>query len=953
MQSLSAPVSRLVSLSCGFSLVAVASTFAQGIGPDEPIRFGDPEGTYDAPFFPGEEFDESIPTPDALLGQLHGSRLTHHDEILDAFRTWDAISDRIIVHTQARTHEGRELIYAVITAPENHARLGRIQADLARLHDPRGLGDAEADRILDSSPAAAWMGYSIHGDELSGSDASLAVAYRLISSRSSEIRRILENVVVVIDPCLNPDGRERIIGMVEQSAGVTPNLDYASMQRGHWPFGRGNHYLFDMNRDWIAGTQPETRGRWAVARAFHPQLFVDAHEMGGLDTFLFYPQNAPLNPNLPPDLVAWQRRYAEGAAAAFDARGWSYYTREWADGWAPFYSDAWGSLLGATGMLYEQARTSGFPLRRRSGEILSYREAVHHQVVASLANLRVLSDARREALASYLETARRNVSTETPGNDRMFVCIPGPNHDRTRELRRILDGQGIEYGIAKSAFQATTILDMFGVTSEAREIPAGAIVVHAAQPQGPMVRAYLSFDVRIPHEDLVREREDLERSGTSRVYDITSWSLPQALDLDAVWCDNDDIELIAPTEKTASPAVHGDPACVAWLVSGADDASVSFAARAMEGGLAVAASDRAIPVRSDGDRVLPRGSIVVRLVENGSDREAIEAMVVAAAQAAGVPSIWRVGTQLTPDPTSPETPDLGGGHFRLLTRPRVGILSNSPVAPDTYGHLWFELDRRLGVPFSILDAQSFADIDLRRYNVLILPPGAERASLEGQIDALRTWVESGGTLIACGSAAAELTAGRLGLSSVVLRRDALEDLTPYRIQARRELDALEVHVDDEVVWNGVGEDVEPNRADSLYEEETVPEDYDRWLRRFSPVGATLLTRIDDRAWITAGAGTLFPAFTTGSYVFLTDSSASTPVRFSSSVGLRLGGLLWPEARERLADSSYVTTEPVGNGQIILFQTVPGFRGYHLATARLFANAVVLGPGLGASAPVVW
>jgi hypothetical protein len=133
-----------------------------------------------------------------------------------------------------------------------------------------------------------------------------------------------------------------------------------------------------MNRDWMAGTQPETRARWRAIDGFHPQLLVDAHEMGPDETYLFYPQAEPLNPWFPENLIAWQKRYAAGAATAFDAHGWSYYTREWADGWAPFYTDSWGSLTGAVGLLYEQAGISGFPLRRSSGVVMTYRETVHH-----------------------------------------------------------------------------------------------------------------------------------------------------------------------------------------------------------------------------------------------------------------------------------------------------------------------------------------------------------------------------------------------------------------------------------------------------------------------------------------------------------------------------------------------------------------------------------------------
>ena len=926
------------------------------------LRFGDPEGAYVEPFFPGTTYDSAIPTPDSFLGQQHGSRLARHAEIVQAFRTWAEVSDRVTIAEHGKTHEGRPLVHAFVTSPANHARLEAILANLGKLDHPRGLSEAEAQRIVESNPASAWMGYSIHGDELSGADASLAVAYHLIAGESEEVARLLDQLVIVIDPCLNPDGRERILGMVEQSAGYTPNLDYASMQRGRWPHGRGNHYLFDMNRDWMAGTQPETQGRWRVARSVHPQLFVDAHEMGSLDTFLFYPQNAPLNPELPTWIVEWQRRYAEDAAAAFDARGWSYYTREWADAWAPFYSDAWGSLMGATGMLYEQAGIAGFPLRRASGEVLTYRETVHHQAVASIANLTTLATNRQGALAAFLQNARRNVASDTPGNERMFACVPGANRDRTDELLRILDGQGIEYGIAEAAFQATSLVDVYGGKGDEKTLPAGSIVVQARQPRAQMVKAYLAFDVRMPHDDLVKEREDLERKGSSRIYDVTSWSLPQALDLEAYWCDAQAVTTSKPAPSKDETSVLGPAPAVAWLVSGADDASISFAARALEAGLALHAADDEVPVASD--VTLPRGSLLVRAVENGGQWEDVEARILRAAAAAGVREVRRVSTQLTPDAESSETPDLGGGHFALLARPRVAILGNSPVSSDTYGHLWHHLDVELGVPFSILDAQELGSYDLRRYNVLILPPGGLSSVLEENQDGLDSWVQGGGTLIACESSAAALTAKNLGLSSVVLRRDALEDLTPYRIQAEREREARGIELDDARVWGDPveaeatgeeadGEQEEDDEPYARYDAAEVPAAHDEWLRRFSPFGVTLRGEVDDDSWLTFGAGAELPVFYSGSNVFLSDGSAETAVRFASAERLRLGGLVWPEARERIESSSYLTREGKGNGQVILFATLPGFRGYNHATARLFANAVVLGPGLGASQPSDW
>ena len=933
--------------------------------PEDSIRFGDPVGAYDEPFFPGATYDETIPTPDSLLGQQHGSRLAHHAEIVACFRAWADASDRITVHTYGRTHEGRELVYAVVTSAENHARLEDVRADLGKLFDPRELDDADARRIVSESPAVAWMGYSIHGDELSGADASLAVGHHLVASSDADVARLLDTVVVVIDPCMNPDGRQRIIGMVEQSAGYTPNLDYASMQRGRWPYGRGNHYLFDMNRDWMAGTQPETRGRWRVARSFHPQLFVDAHEMGALDTFLFYPQNQPLNPNLPPRLVEWQRLYAEGAGKAFDRHGWSYYTREWADAWAPFYSDAWGSLRGAVGMLYEQASTEGFPLRRASGEVLTYREAVHHQVVASMANLTTLSENREAALQSYLDNARRNVAPETEGNDRMLVVVPGANADRVDALVRILAGQGIEFSNAAAAFEGTDVEAASGAKEEAREFPAGAIVVPARQPLSPMVKTYLGFDTRMPHEDLVREREDLERKGQTRIYDLTSWSIPFALDLDAYWCDARDVERGDDRARPSEPRIDGATPAVGWLVSGAHDASVAFAARAMELGLAVHVTDIDVPL-GEQRGILPPGSLLVRAVENGGEAAAVEERVLRAAREAGVRAVHRAATGLTPDETSIDAPDLGGGHFHLLARPRVALLANSPVSEDTYGHLWHLLDVELGVPFSLLDAQNLGSYDLRRYNVLVLPPGGGiQGVLEEHAETLGTWVEAGGTLIAAGSAAAALTSGNLDLSDVTLRRDALENLTPYRIATEREWASRTIEVDEALVWGdapATGDESEEEEEeeegsdsddDDPYAPLEVAEDHDSWLRTFSPYGVTLRGIVDTEAWITFGAGEEMPVFFQGSRVFLSKRPVRTPVRIADEDRMRLGGLVWPEARERIAQSAWLTVERSGKGQVILFACMPAFRGYHDGTARLLANAVVLGPGMGASQPVGW
>jgi hypothetical protein len=921
----------------------------------QPIRFGDPETlSYDAPFFSGARYDASVPTPDALLGQRHGTRLAHHAEILACFRAWAASSKRLRLETFGRTHEGRELVWAALSSPRNLERLDSIRADMQKLADPRGLAAAEVERIL-AGPAVAWMGYSIHGDELSGSDAAIALGYHLVASQDPEVAELLDQTVIVIDPCLNPDGRERIIGMVEQSAGLTPNLDYASLHRGRWPYGRGNHYLFDMNRDWMAGTQPETRGRWQAVLSFRPQLFVDAHEMGSDDTFLFYPQAKPHNPELPATLSAWHERYAADAARAFDTHGWAYYTREWADAWGPFYSDAWASLTGATGILYEQASTSGFPLRRESGRILTYREAVHHQLTASWANLQTLRANRAEILRDYLATARANVAAETPGNGRVLLVRPNGNRRREEEFLRTLRGQGIEVFVTQAPFEAANVQHSEGSHSARANFPGGTWLVPARQPARPMVRAFLDFDVRYDKEALQAEREELERKGRSKAYDVTAWSLVHAFDLDAAWADDPAVQRQPyglQAGQTVLP-VATEPWPVAWIVDATNDDALAFAARALELGLAVHWADEPF---SAGERRFARGSLLVRRSENDGTPQEVWRKVRAAAEPARV-EVVPAHSGRAPDS---EQADLGGQHFHLLARPRVALLSSSPVASDAYGHLWHHLDQRVGVPFSILDAESLGDYDLRRFNVLILPPadglGTVLEPIKGR---LATWIEGGGTLIACGSSAAALTKGRVGLSEVVLRQDALEDLASYRRAAEQERAARAVVVDEELVWNGPSAPPDaPKTADGATPpaesaDKKIAAEEDQRARLFSPQGVTLRGVVDPEAWITSGIDALLPVLVAGPDAFLAKPPVRTAVRLDQGPTLRLGGLLWPEARARLAESAWLTLERKGQGQIVLFAAPPAFRGYHLASARLFANAVVLGPGLGANLPAQW
>ncbi|MEM7518689.1 MAG: hypothetical protein AAF368_17420, partial [Planctomycetota bacterium] len=354
-------------------------------------------------------------------------------------------------------------------------------------------------------------------------------------------------------------------------------------------------------------------------------------------------------------------------AAAFDAFGWSYYTREWFESWYPGYSDAWGALNGAIGILYEQAGYQAQPVRRRSGEIATYRDAVHHQLISSVANLTTLATNARPILQEYVARRAANVDSNLAENRRTF-CLPPSSLEhpgRRAFLLRALLGQGIEISRANESFIARNVISSGREAQEELELPAGTLLVHAAQPQAPLVKTYLEFDPRMSEEVLLEERSELERERSSKIYDVTAWSLPQALGLEAYWSDlvevgADEVREVSRTPSGVAPAPRGDQSVYGWVVEGSADAAVAFAAAAMELGVKVNLSDRDFRA---GGRSYSRGSLLVRAHEND---EGAADRVTRAAERAGVLA-YAVNGGRSPD----EGPDLGGGHFTLWLCPAI------------------------------------------------------------------------------------------------------------------------------------------------------------------------------------------------------------------------------------------------------------------------------------------
>lgn len=928
----------------------------------------------------GADHDPAIPAPDAMLGFPVGQRTATPEQIIAYARAVAEASDRVQLIEYARSYEGRPLVYVVISSPANLARSDEIQRDMAALADPRGLDDATRARLLGSLPGVAWLAYSIHGNETSGSDASLALIHHLAADRSAATRRLLDELVVIVDPSMNPDGRGRFVKGLAEHRGPHPNVDDQSvLHTGYWPYGRGNHYFFDLNRDWIFGRHPETRGRITHMLRWRPILVVDIHEMGSQDTYLFSPGRDPYSPHYPGYFHDWGRWFADDQARAFDRYGYPYYSGEWNEEWYPGYTGSWAWLRGANGVLYEQARIAEDGVQRPS-HLLSYRQSVHHQLISSFANLETLRRERARMLEAFAVDRAEVTSGRGPYANRSFVVLPTANAGRLGDILDLIRLQGFEAHRLTRSLRVGSATDQLGRDLRNFELPAGSIVLRNRQPEARLVASMFEFDPRMSDIALARERKHVLKGEDSTVYDTTAWNISMMFGLAAVTVPQHleaNLERLEAGSPGAARSVTADVTeAIALAVSGADDRALAFAARLMERGLFVRANVE--PSQLDGHD-LPIGSVTVTRNDNRNRADwQAQAREVAAQVGIGLHAI-------TYGRAPGVLADFGGQQWRLLTKPNVALMSRGLTNMQDAGAVWYLLDQRLGIRHSQLDETRVGAFDLRRYNVIYLPERWGNSELPpALLAALRDWVRAGGTLIAVSKSARALMAGEQPLAATRPIETVIgEDVARYQDAIYREWLAQSPLPAGDAVWGRSAvpgtpypwavavAQAKPDFPRTEAARAEARKRIDAWQSLFMPSGALVGVRVDTKHWLAAGTGPVLPVLYSDSPVLMAAPPVEAPFRigiYSPAEGdetvlnwapvpaghelrLRMAGLLWPEARERIASSAWATREAVGRGQVILFAHAPAFRAAQLGAMRVLENALVLGPGLGASQPV--
>ncbi len=673
-------------------------------------------------FLPEGEYDKKIPTPEQFLGWQIGEWHVSHDQVVAYMRELDRLSDRLSIEIHGRTYEQRPLMVLFITHPDNHLRLREIKEEHAKLREPSlstGLNTS-------TMPIVIYQGYSIHGNEASGTNAAMLMAYYYAAFQSAEIEQTLRNTVILFDPSFNPDGMHRFSTWANQHKNKNLTSDNASREYNEvWPGGRTNHYYFDLNRDWLVSQMPESQGRVRLFQEWRPNILTDHHEMGTNSTFFFQPgvpsRVNPITPKKNQELTA---KIGAFHAKALDKIGSLYYTQENFDdfyyGKGSTYPDAQGGI----GILFEQASSRGH-LQRSSNGLLSFDFTIRNQVKTSFSTLQAAQELRTELL-NYQRDFYKNAADESKEDKRKFILF-GDSRDKTKtyEFIKMLQRNKIKI------YENGDNLSADKITFE----KGNSFVIPFNQTQYKLLRGV--FDKQTTFSD-------------SLFYDISAWTLPLAFDIPYSAYEGKNVTLgkeVLEVEK-AKGQIVGKPSTYAYLMEWHDYLSPSALNILLNENLLVKVATQPFKATTNGSyRDFAYGTILISAQQQTRTVEAIQGILETIAQKTGI-SFYPMETGLTT-----EGIDAGSPNFQAIRAPKVAILVGEGVAMHDAGEAWHLLDQRYDMVVTNLEADDVAKTNLNNYTFIYMPDGNYGSISDAGKLKLKEWISAGNTLFAAGNGA--------------------------------------------------------------------------------------------------------------------------------------------------------------------------------------------------------
>lgn len=663
-------------------------------------------------FFSFVAFSQNITQSPKEFLPSYGSQVTFYHEVEDYFTHLTETSSWIQKRAYGMTPQGRELATYIISTPENLKNLEVIrQQHLSKI----GLGESKSNN---PSKAIVWLSFNVHGNEMGAIESAISVAYELINPANKDTKKWLEDIVVILDPCLNPDGFSRYANWLRDVSGSKTHPEWYDREHMEpWPGGRQNHFVFDLNRDWAWQTQPESQMRMVLYRDWMPMIHVDVHEMGYNEPYFFPPAAEPFHEQITPYQKQFHQQIGTHTAKKFDAENWLYYTAERFDLFYPSYGDTYPSFNGAIGMTYEQGGIgAGRAIKMKNGQVLTLQDRINHHKTAVLAAVE-LSYLQRTALSESFINYFKNSRTNPKGKYQTYVLKKSA---KNKELLALLTRNGIEY----QTIAESKKMRGFSFSSHEEEdfsTQENDIVVQIDQPRSVLTQVLF---------------EPFHKLNDSLSYDITSWALPWAHGIETYALKNK-----IPFKTKANyveKLLNKDNFKTAYgfYIPWNARSSAEILSALHQNNIKVRMALK--PQKMDSFSIERGGLIVTKgdnpLMSNFSDKlhELIHS---------------KEDIQIIKSGLGPNGGDLGGENYQLLEAPKVLLLGGSGVSNIDFGQVWFFMDQVVKYPVSVVELANFNRINLKDFNTLLLPSGYYNFA-ESQEKKIQDFVRAGGKIIA-------------------------------------------------------------------------------------------------------------------------------------------------------------------------------------------------------------
>ncbi len=689
-----------------------------------------------------------LKSPVEFLGYEIGTHFSRHAEVVGYFDHLASNSEMVKYFDYGKTNERRRLTYAVISSKENLKNLEQI-----RTNNLKNIGILPGGATPEKT--IVWLSYNVHGNEASSSEAAMNTAYKLITEHADW----LKNVVVIIDPGVNPDGRDRYVNWYNQVKATPYNSSQdATEHHEPWPGGRPNHYLFDLNRDWMWASQVETQQRLKIYNQWMPQIHVDFHEQYINNPYYFAPAAEPFHEIITPWQREFQNKVGKNNAKHFDENGWLFFTRESFDLLYPSYGDTYPLFMGAIGMTYEQAGhgMAGLGIMNDEEVELTLVDRVAHHTASGLSTIEVASQN-----AASLNTEFKKFFKNDNLKYKSFVLKGNP--DNLKALTEMLDRHEIKYGYATGgSVSGFSYADNKKGTIDTK----GALVVSTNQPKGKMVEVLFEPNAAL---------------STPITYDITAWSLPYAFGLQAVASTT----LVPANASAMSNSVSNiaSPTAAGYIAKWNSLQDAEFLSALLKADIKVRFSEKELGF---GGNDFGRGSLIITRSDNKTNSDFDKTVTQIANE---------MERQLYASPTSfaDILTDFGSQYVHLIKNKKIAMLQGEGTSSLSYGALWHFFETQLKYPITSINTDGLGTIEWSEYDVLVLPDGNYKSVLnEATFKTLEEWINKGGNVIAIANAVSifEDKEGfdlkKNGDEKAEKEKDTLGNMIPY---AQRELES--------------------------------------------------------------------------------------------------------------------------------------------------------------------